>query len=111
MKKDQNLIKEFNNNKNELLKTLKESHYGGQEKCTVCFGNNEGYMVNKNLWKNACSILNIKEESLICLKCLNKVINRPFKEEDFIECPLNLGIFGFDKRWFIYFQNDYFNNY
>jgi hypothetical protein len=111
VKKDQNLIKNLNKNKNELLKILKESHYGGQDKCIICSNNNEGYMVKNELWKNACSKLNVKEKSLICLKCLNKTMDRLFKEEDFIECPLNLGIFGFDKRWFIYFQKDYFKFY
>ena len=93
----------------KLLLNLRLSKYGyNNEKCSSCNNNNEGYMITKDLWNLVCHKLNLSKDSLICLKSSHKAIGRNFIKEDFIECPLNEGVLGFDVKWFIDLQDEYF---
>lgn len=95
-------------NKLEYMKKLKDSHYGGKEKCHICKGNNEGYMLQKELWERVCETTSSPQNTLICIKCSHNALKRNFTYDDFIDCPLNLGVFGFDIFKFIPLQEEYY---
>lgn len=87
------------------VSSILQNNYGLEEKCACCGKNNEGYMLTKELWFKSCKKLKINPDRLICITCIHKSLNRRLKKSDFIECPLNSGVFGFDLDIFLKHQD------
>lgn len=85
------------------LNSLK--HYGGDDRCWICGGKNEPYMLANELWRSL--ITPSKRDKLVCVRCVEKKIGRPLILRDFLGFepgakrsppPINLGLSGFDAR-------------
>jgi len=50
----------------------------------------EYYMVHDKLWLKASP----NDFGMLCIKCLEKRLNRKLSKKDFTDCPVNQGIFG-----------------
>lgn len=93
--------------KKDYLKT----HKGyGDTKCNLCDGPNDPYMVQFRLWnrlfggKKQTSYLMNTETGILksydgffcCLPCFEDTLGRDLTPIDFLDAPINRGIFGFD---------------
>ena len=55
---------------------------------------NEYYMVTDELWESAVPEI----DGMLCIGCLERRIGRHLNKFDFIDCPVNDGIFGLSDR-------------
>jgi hypothetical protein len=67
--------------------------------CQQCKGPNDPYMLTFPLWQE----LTTREErrGFLCLDCVEIRLGRQLKLEDFLDAPINFGVFGFDCRTFV----------
>lgn len=59
--------------------------------CDGCKDKNCPYMIKHSLWKKVAK----DNDFLLCLFCVESRLGRKLYKRDFIEAPINLGIFGF----------------
>jgi hypothetical protein len=80
-------------NKNEVEDKFKEFE------CVDCSVNThtirEYYMVQFDLWN---SVMVSQNTGMLCIGCLEDRIGRTLTTEDFIEAPINYGMFGWSDR-------------
>lgn len=74
-----------------------KSWYG--DPCCRCKGSNEPYMLTFQLWK--CLVKKSELRKFICIGCIENQLNRKLVLKDFIDAPINFGVFGFDCRVYI----------
>jgi hypothetical protein len=60
-------------------------------------------MLQFNLWEKVSSK---NKFPLLCLSCVRKKLARDLTEEDFIDAPVNKGIFGFNASEYVKHQNE-----
>jgi hypothetical protein len=77
--------------------------YGGN--CQKCKGINEPYMIQFALWKKVAK----KQNGFMCISCVESKLKRKLTIEDFIDAPINRGIFGFDAETYIKYGKNYLN--
>lgn len=65
--------------------------------CKDCGGVNHPYMLKHRVWDQAVSVHNYRG-LLICLFCIERRLKRPLTDEDFLNAPINYGVFGFHKK-------------
>lgn len=78
---------------------MKKSWYG--DNCCRCNGSNEPYMLNFNLWNKLTTEQERKE--CVCMTCIEQQLGRKLRLKDFLDAPINYGIFGFDCRVYVNF--------
>ncbi len=66
-------------------------------KCRDCGGVNHPYTVKPKIWMEAVNNHNYRR-LFICLFCIELRLKRPLVDDDFIEAPINYGVFGFHKH-------------
>lgn len=71
--------------------------------CEQCKDLNEPYMVKHHIWAKATK--NTKQ--FLCISCVEANIGRKLKITDFLDAPINKGIFGFDAKMYIKYGKDY----
>lgn len=80
-------------NKNEVEDKFKDFE------CVDCTINthyiNEYYMVQFELWN---SVMVHQNSGMLCIGCLEDRLGRTLTTNDFIEAPINYGIFGWSDR-------------
>jgi hypothetical protein len=73
-----------------------EKEYFKEFECIDCSVNThfirEYYMVQFDLWYS------VANEGMLCIGCLEDRLGRNLTPEDFIDAPINYGIFGFSDR-------------
>jgi hypothetical protein len=75
------------------------TEYGGC--CYKCHGNNEPYMLKNRVWNDVVNKIKIKR-GLVCLQCVEEILGRQLKRDDFTSAPINRGIFGFHVEKYFY---------
>lgn len=70
--------------------------------CNDCNGPNEPYMVTKGTWVEAgLTKPHASGGGFCCLSCIEKRLGRVLEQTDFIDAPINNGIFGFFAKDFV----------
>ena len=73
------------------------------ENCKECKGLNEPYVVKDTIWKKA----GLTPRGFVCISCLESKLKRKLKLSDFIDAPINKGIFGFEAEAYIKYGKNY----
>ena len=73
------------------------------DNCSQCNDLNEPYMVKHHIWRAAVKNKNV----FLCIGCLEANIGRKLKITDFLDAPINKGIFGFNAKTYIKYGKDY----
>ena len=73
------------------------------DNCSQCKDLNEPYMVKHHIWAKAVKNKNV----FLCISCLETNIGRKLKITDFLDAPINRGIFLFDAKTYIKYCKNY----
>ncbi len=66
---------------------------GYGEDCSSCGAINEPYMLVNKVWNKIS-----RKDSYLCLRCVERRLDRRLKLGDFLDAPINFGMFNFDCR-------------
>lgn len=80
----------FFKNGREVHRDFSKDSYAGFD-CEQCDGHAQGYMITDALW----TVASRGQHSFMCLDCVEKNLDRRLVIDDFIDAPINRGIFGF----------------
>ena len=72
--------------------------------CDGCPGKNMPYSITNNLWSKVSS----NTDRFLCLFCVEQRLGRKLASRDFIQAPINEGIFGFHKDLWLAFRRGTF---